>query len=397
MKKLFSTTPTLPTIVLVALSLPECSKAQIQDHLDELAALAITRGLKPIATFVQQLDRPNAKTWIGPGKVEEIATFLQCNKVDNVLFDDELSPSKVKNLSKLLQCKIWDRTLLILEIFAMRAKTAQAKTQVELAQYEYLLPRLTRMWTHLSRQKGGAGMQGTGEKELETDKRVIQKKIHLLKGRLDAIEKQGITQRKQRKNRVNVALVGYTNAGKSTLMQLLSKADTLIENKLFATLSTTVRKVVLNEIPFLLSDTVGFIRKLPHTLIQCFKSTLAEACQADLLLHVVDFSHASFQEHIHVVQRTLEGLGADTIPVILIFNKIDRVAADRLVFANKKIVNKPRLYLALQKKYSKQYQCPVVVISAKEKDNIEAMYTLLHQHVAKKYYQLYPQSQATST
>lgn len=392
MKKLFNTTPGLPTTVLVGLTLPGSSKVQTQEHLDELSALAITRGIKPVATFVQQLDQPDAKTWIGSGKVREIATFLQFNKVDSVLFDDELSPGKVKNLSKLLSCKVWDRTLLILEIFAMRAKTAQAKTQVELAQYQYLLPRLTKMWTHLSRQKGGAGMQGTGEKELETDRRIIQKKVLLLTKKLHTIERQHVTQGKQRQNRVNVALVGYTNAGKSTLMQLLSKTDTLIEDKLFATLSTTVRKVVLKDVPFLLSDTVGFIRKLPHTLIECFKSTLAEVCRADLVLHVVDFSHANFQEHIDVVQHTLEELGARTIPIILVFNKVDNASADILGLISKNIANKSRVYDVLQQKYSNQYKCPVTIISAQEKDNLEAMYTLLCQHVAKRYGQLYPQT-----
>ncbi|MEM7173652.1 MAG: GTPase HflX [Bacteroidota bacterium] len=388
MKKLISTTPPPPTTLLVGLTLPGTTKEETQAHLDELAALATTRGIKPIGQFVQKVDKPNSKTWIGKGKIQEIITFTQFNKVDSILFDDELSPGKIKNLAKLLPCKIWDRTLLILEIFAMRAQTAQAKTQVQLAQYQYLLPRLTRMWTHLSRQKGGAGMQGTGEKELETDKRIVQKKIHLLKEKLEAIEKQAITKSKQRNNQINVALVGYTNAGKSTLMQLLSKHETLIEDKLFATVSTTVRKVVINDLPFLLSDTVGFIRKLPHHLIECFKSTLHEVAQADFLLHVVDFSHPKFQAHIHTVNQTLHTLGAEAIPTMLILNKADQMPAA----APSTHLAKAPHYDSLQKKYRHLYHCPVALISAQKKENLPYMYKLLHQHISKKQQKLYPQN-----
>lgn len=393
MPQLFNTTPQQPTTVLVGLTLEGTSKVQTQDNLNELATLATTKGIVPIAKFMQQLDRPNPKTWIGAGKVEEIATFVQAKKVDSVLFDDELSPGKVKNLTKLLQCKVWDRTLLILEIFAMRAHTSQAKTQVELAQYQYLLPRLTNMWTHLSRQKGGAGMKGPGEKELETDKRIVQKKIHLLKEKLKDIERQGITQRAQRKKQVNVALVGYTNAGKSTLMHCLSKADVLIEDKLFATLTTTVRKVVLRNIPFLLADTVGFIRKLPHTLIECFKSTLTQVCKADLLLHVVDLSHPNFEEHIAVVQQTLTEIGAGAIPMILVFNKLDNLSATMLDANSKTLANQWTACTSLKKKYTKYHKCPVLVVSASQRINIVALRTLLYKHVVKKHNQMYPQVQ----
>ena len=390
-KKLVNTRPQPLTTILVGLTLPGISKQQTQRHLDELAQLAITRGIKPIARFSQELAHPHAKTWIGSGKVQEIATFVEVHKADSVLFDDELSPGKVKNLHKLLGCKVWDRTLLILEIFSMSAQTAQAKTQVKLAQYQYLLPRLTRMWSHLSRQKGsgGAGMQGTGEKELETDRRMVQEKIHRLKQALVAIEKQSMTQRKQRSSSVNVALVGYTNAGKSTLMQSLTKQDTVIEDKLFATLNTTVRKVVVDEIPFLLSDTVGFIRKLPHTLIASFKSTLAETCSADLLLHVVDFSHVNFEEHINVVKSTLKELGADTIPTILVFNKVDKACGEDIL--SDRWSYDSGGYHALQSKYTEKYKSPVVMVAAKEKKCMEGLYRVLYRYVSQRYYEIYPQ------
>ena len=375
-----------PTTVLVGLSLPGGSRAQTEENLNELASLALTRGVRPVASFLQQLDRPHARTWIGSGKVEEVATFVKANRVDSVLFDDELSPGKVKNLTKLLGCKVWDRTLLILEIFAMRAQTVQAKTQVELAQYQYLLPRLTKMWTHLSRQKGRAGMQGTGEKELETDRRMVQKKIHLLKHKLSLIAKQGATQRKRRKSCVNVALVGYTNAGKSTLMKALSRVDTLIEDKLFATLSTTVRKVVLRDVPFLLSDTVGFIHKLPPMLVACFTSTLAEVLHADLLLHVVDFSSPYFTHHIQVVKDTLKSLKAESIPMVLVFNKIDVVSEDRLEEGG---------YVEVAKGYAEVYECPVVVISAEKKINLSELKDVLYKEVSQRHARLYPQSKTS--
>lgn len=313
--------------VLIALVTLRQPLAKTEEYLTELAFLARTWGMEVAHKFIQRVDRPHHDTFVGKGKVAEIAAFIKAENISFAVFDDELSASQVRNLEKILSCQILDRSLLILNIFAMRAQTKQAKTQVELAQYQYLLPRLTRMWTHLSSQKGGsAGMRGPGEKELETDKRIIQDKITTLRERLSEIEKQCVTRSKSRVNFVRVALVGYTNVGKSTLMKLLSKSDTLAENKLFATVDATVRKVVLNGNPFLLTDTVGFIRKLPHTLVACFKSTLKEIKEADLLLHIVDASHAGFHEQITIVNQTLTEIGAENIPKILVFNKIDAIA-----------------------------------------------------------------------
>ena len=295
------------------------------EHLQELEQLACTRGIVVLKKFIQALDRPTLTTFIGSGKVEEIRIFIQENHVNLVIFDDDLNPSQVKNLEKTWQCNVWDRSYLILEIFAMNARTAQAKIQVELAQYEYLLPRLAGMWTHLSRQEGRIGTRGPGEKELETDKRIAQNKIQILKHKLAHIEKIAHTKRKQRTEHLNVALVGYTNVGKSTLMQSLSKKEVLVEDKLFATLSPTVRRVVIQDIHFLLADTVGFIRKLPTQLIESFKSTLSEACKADLLLHVADISHSGYIQHIEIVHKILEEIGAQDIPIILVLNKVDRI------------------------------------------------------------------------
>lgn len=310
--------------ILIALVTPQQPLAKTEEYLIELAFLADTWGVKIVKQFMQRIAYPHGATLVGKGKIEEIAAFIKAEKVDYAIFDDELSPSQVRNLEKLLSCQILDRSLLILNIFSMRAQTKQARTQVELAQYQYLLPRLTRMWTHLSSQKGGsAGMRGPGEKELETDKRIIQHKITKLREKLASIAQQCITRRKGRVDLVRVALVGYTNVGKSTLMKLLSKSDILADNKLFATVDATVSKVVLNGKPFLLTDTVGFIRKLPHTLVECFKSTLAETKEADLLLHIIDASHDSFQEQIDIVNQTLAEIGADNLPRILVFNKID--------------------------------------------------------------------------
>jgi GTP-binding protein HflX len=314
------------TGVLIALITPPQSLSKIEEYVTELAFLARTWGLEIVKRFMQRLDGPHGATFVGKGKIEEIATFIKAENIGYAVFDDELSPSQVRNLEKLLFCQILDRNLLIFNIFSMRAQTKQAKTQIELAQYQYLLPRLTRMWSHLSSQKGGsAGMRGPGEKELETDKRVIQNKITLLRERLADIEKQCTTRRKSRTDFIRVALVGYTNVGKSTLMKLLSKSEALSENKLFATVDATVRKIVLHGNSFLLTDTVGFIRKLPHTLVECFKSTLAEIKEADLLLHVIDASYTSFQEQIRVVNESLEEIGAGSKPRILVFNKIDSI------------------------------------------------------------------------
>lgn len=314
---------TEPT-VLVGLITPQQSETQVREYLDELAFLCETAGAQPIARFTQKLDQPNSVTFVGKGKLDEIRAYVQENEIGMVVFDDELSPKQLRNIEKELQTKILDRTSLILDIFARRAQTAHAKTQVELAQYQYMLPRLTGLWTHLERQRGGVGMRGPGEKQLETDRRIVLDKIARLKEELRDIDKQKSVQRKNRGKMVRVALVGYTNVGKSTLMNVLSKSEVFAENKLFATLDTTVRKVIIDNLPFLLSDTVGFIRKLPTQLVESFKSTLDEVREADLLVHVVDMSHPAFEEQIEVVNQTLAEITAgEEKPMLLLFNKID--------------------------------------------------------------------------
>lgn len=315
------------TAVLIGVTIQFENSETTEEHLNELEFLAMTAGAKTLKRFTQKMEYPHPKTYLGSGKLKEVKDFIKENEADMAIIDDELSPLQLKNLEKILECKVLDRTNLILDIFAGRAKTAQAKKQVELAQCEYLLPRLTKMWTHLSRQKGGIGMKGPGETEIETDRRIIRNKISLLKKKLQLIDKQNQTQRKNRGQKVRVALVGYTNAGKSTLMNLLSKADIFAEDKLFATLDTTVRKVVHEQIPYLLSDTVGFIRKLPHSLVESFKSTLDEVREADLLIHLVDISHSDYEHHIDVVNKTLEEIGASGKAVLLVFNKIDKLDA----------------------------------------------------------------------
>lgn len=381
--KLFDTAPAPHRAILVGVCLEGSqSMAETEAHLKELNELARTRGIKVEGEFIQRRKRFDGRTKIGKGKVEEIAMQVKSREIDSVLFDDELTPGQVRNLEKALKCKVWDRTLLILEIFAMHARTTQARAQVELAQYQYMLPRLKRMWTHLSRQGGGgkgAGMQGTGEKELETDKRIVQRKIHLLKEKLKVIDRQGEVRRGQRDHYVKVALVGYTNAGKSTLMQCLSKEEVLAEDKLFATLTTTVRKVVIQKIPFLLADTVGFIRKLPHTLIECFKSTLAEVREAHYLLHVVDVSHPQHDNHIKVVIDTLEEIGTQKIPMILVLNKIDLLDEDVSL-------------KEIEEKYHEKYNFPVVAVSAKSNQRLEQLRSVIHQEVAAMHQQLYPQN-----
>ena len=310
--------------VLVGLITPQQSETQVREYLDELAFLCETAGAQPIARFTQKLDQPNSVTFVGKGKLDEIRAYVQENEIGMVVFDDELSPKQLRNIEKELQTKILDRTGLILDIFARRAQTAHAKTQVELAQYQYMLPRLTGLWTHLERQRGGVGMRGPGEKQLETDRRIVLDKIAPLKEELRDIDKQKSVQRKNRGKMVRVALVGYTNVGKSTLMNVLSKSEVFAENKLFATLDTTVRKVIIDNLPFLLSDTVGFIRKLPTQLVESFKSTLDEVREADLLVHVVDMSHPAFEEQIEVVNQTLAEITAgEEKPMLLLFNKID--------------------------------------------------------------------------
>lgn len=310
--------------VLVGLITPQQSETQVREYLDELAFLCETAGAQPIARFTQKLDQPNSVTFVGKGKLDEIRAYVQENEIGMVVFDDELSPKQLRNIEKELQTKILDRTGLILDIFARRAQTAHAKTQVELAQYQYMLPRLTGLWTHLERQRGGVGMRGPGEKQLETDRRIVLDKIARLKEELRDIDKQKSVQRKNRGKMVRVALVGYTNVGKSTLMNVLSKSEVFAENKLFVTLDTTVRKVIIDNLPFLLSDTVGFIRKLPTQLVESFKSTLDEVREADLLVHVVDISHPAFEEQIEVVNQTLAEITAgEEKPMLLLFNKID--------------------------------------------------------------------------
>ena len=311
--------------VLIGLITPDVTKEQAYEYLDELAFLADTAGAKPVRNFTQKLPHPDNKTFLGKGKIEEVRLYAEENEIKLIIFDDDLSPSQIRNIEKIFgeETKVLDRSNLILDIFAGRAKTAQARTQVELAQYQYLLPRLTRMWTHLERQKGGIGMRGPGETQIETDRRIINDKIALLKKKLEKIDKQSSTRRKGRQDMIRVALVGYTNTGKSTLMNALAKSDIFAENKLFATLDTTVRKVVIGNLPFLLTDTVGFIRKLPHQLVESFKSTLDEVRESDLLVHVVDISNPKFEEQIEIVNKTIIELGVTDKPILIVFNKID--------------------------------------------------------------------------
>ena len=309
--------------VIVGIITQNQSEEKLNEYLDELEFLTFTAGGEVIKRFSQKLERPNPKTFLGTGKMEEINLYIKENNISTVIFDDELSPSQQKNISKILDCKILDRTNLILDIFAQRAETSYARTQVELAQCQYLLPRLSGMWTHLERQKGGIGLRGPGETEIETDRRIVRDRIALLKDKIKTIDKQMSVQRSNRGAMVRVALVGYTNVGKSTLMNVISKSEVFVENKLFATLDTTVRKVVIKNLPFLLSDTVGFIRKLPTQLVDSFKSTLDEVREADLLLHVVDISHPDFEEHINSVNQILQDIKSNDKPTIMVFNKID--------------------------------------------------------------------------
>lgn len=318
------------TAVLIGIINQYQDEEKSKEYLDELEFLTYTAGGEVIKRFQQKLDKPNPKTFIGSGKMEEVREFVKAHEIGTAIFDDELSPAQQKNIEKILKCKVVDRTYLILDIFSQRAQTSYARTQVELAQYEYLLPRLAGLWTHLERQRGGIGMRGPGETEIETDRRIVRDKITLLKRKLKTIDKQMAVQRGNRGSLVRVALVGYTNVGKSTLMNVISKSDIFAENKLFATLDTTVRKVVIRNLPFLLSDTVGFIRKLPTQLIESFKSTLDEVREADLLLHVVDISHPQFQDHIDSVNHTLDEINAQDKPCLMVFNKIDKYKAENI-------------------------------------------------------------------
>ena len=377
--------------VLIGLITPLQNEEKADEYLDELAFLADTAGAEPVKRFVQRLDYPNPTTFVGPGKLEEINGYVKENEISLAVFDDELSPRQLRNIEKELQIKVLDRTALILDIFAKRAQTAYAKTQVELAQYQYMLPRLTGLWTHLERQRGGIGMRGPGETQIETDRRIILSKIAKLKEDLNEIDRQMVTQRKNRGKMVRVALVGYTNVGKSTLMNLLSKSDVFAENKLFATLDTTVRKVVIHNLPFLLSDTVGFIRKLPTQLVESFKSTLDEVREADLLVHVVDISHPSFEEQIEVVAATLSELDKEEKPVIMVFNKID--AFSYIPKEEDDLTPSTRENLTLEelkKTWMGKLHDNCIFISARERQNIEELKSLLYDRVKEIHVERYP-------
>ncbi len=363
----------------------------VNDYLKELAFLAETAGALPLKQYIQKLDIPNPRTFIGAGKLEEIRYFINTHDVDIAIFDDDLSPSQLRNIESELNIRILDRTNLILDIFARRAKTAHAKTQVELAQYQYLLPRLTRMWTHLERQKGGIGLRGPGETEIETDRRIIRDKIAKLKSDLIKIDKQKSTQRKNRGKLVRVSMVGYTNVGKSTLMNLLSKSEVFAENKLFATLDTTVRKVVIGNLPFLLSDTVGFIRKLPHHLVESFKSTLDELRESDILLHIVDISHPNFEEQINIVNQTLYEISANNKPTYLIFNKIDAYSYIRKDDDDLAPRTKENYTLGeLKNTWMAKNNSSSIFISATKKENIDELKELLYNEVKKIHITRYP-------
>ena len=377
--------------VLVGLITPDQNERQAKEYLDELEFLAETAGIKPVKQFYQRLDRPHAVTFVGSGKLQEIKEYVVENEIGIVVFDDELSAKQLRNIEKELKVRILDRTNLILDIFAHRAQTAHAKTQVELAQYKYMLPRLTRLWTHLERQRGGVGMRGPGETQLETDKRIIQDRISKLKKELIEIDRQKSSQRKNRGKMVRAALVGYTNVGKSTLMNLLSKSEIFAENKLFATLDTTVRKVIVENLPFLLSDTVGFIRKLPTELVESFKSTLDEVREADLLLHVVDISHPTFEEQIEVVNKTLAEIGAEDKPVILVFNKIDAFTFVQKEEDDLTPLTRENISLnELKETWMNKLPENCIFISAKNKVNIDALKSLLYERVKAIHIQRFP-------
>lgn len=378
----------IESAVLVAVINQQQSAEKAEEYLDELAFLAETAGILTVKRFTQRLDKPDTRTFIGKGKLAEVQFYIQENEVETVIFDDDLSPSQLRNIENTLKIKVYDRSLLILDIFLRRAQTAQARTQVELARFEYLLPRLTRMWTHLERQRGGTGTRGgAGEKEIETDKRAIRNQIALLKEKLKKIERQAATRRKSRSAVVRVALVGYTNVGKSTLMTLLSKSDVFAEDKLFATVDSTVRKVNMENIPFLLSDTVGFIRKLPHSLIESFKSTLDEVREADILLHVVDVAHPAYEEQIEVVNKTLKELSASDKPTILVFNKVDRFSMDEEALEGEEAVSPLE---KLKASYIGKSGFDTVFISASNRINIDELRSKLIAKVKEKHYSIYP-------
>ena len=379
--------------VLVGLITPDVSQEQAYEYLDELAFLAKTAGAKPIRNFTQRLPHPDNKTFLGKGKIEEVLLFAEENEIKLIIFDDDLNPSQIRNIEKIFgeETKILDRSNLILDIFASRAKTAQARTQVELAQYQYLLPRLTRMWTHLERQKGGIGMRGPGETQIETDRRIIKDKIALLKKKLQKIDKQSSTRRKGREHLIRVALVGYTNAGKSTLMNKLAKSEVFAENKLFATLDTTVRKVVIGNLPFLLTDTVGFIRKLPHQLVESFKSTLDEVREADFLIHLVDISNPNFEDHIDVVNKTISELGINDKPTLLLFNKIDAYTFIEKEEDDSTPATKENLSLEdLQKTWMAKMEGDAMFISALNKTHFDEMRDEMYNRIKQLHEIRYP-------
>jgi len=383
--------PITETAVLVGLITQNQDETKAREYLDELAFLADTAGAEVKKHFLQRLDIPNHATFVGSGKLEEINEYIKSHDIGTVIFDDDLSPTQLRNIEKVLECKVLDRTFLILDIFAKRAQTAHAKTQVELAQYQYMLPRLTRMWTHLERQRGGIGMRGPGESQIETDRRIVLDKIALLKEQLIKIDKQKTTQRKNRGRLVRVALVGYTNVGKSTMMNLLSKSEVFAENKLFATLDTTVRKMVVGNLPFLLADTVGFIRKLPHGLVESFKSTLDEVRESDILMHVVDISHPGFEEQIEVVNRTLNEIKAGDKPTIYVFNKIDA-----FTFIEKHeddLSPRTKSNISLEEwenSWMATNNTPSLFVSARTKENIEGLKKTLYEEVKKIHIMRFP-------
>lgn len=387
MTQYYSTHPPKETAVLVALATNHQSPAKTKEYLEELKFLATTMGVVTTKMFIQKAHAADVRSFVGKGKLAEISEFVKSRETDMVIFDDDLSPSQLRNLEEELDCKIYDRSLLILDIFLKRAKTSQARTQVELARYQYLLPRLTRLWTHLERQRGGTGTRGgAGEMEIETDRRVIRKQITVLKKKLDKIDRQAITQRKSRGNIVKVALVGYTNVGKSTIMKLMTKADVFVEDKLFATVDSTIRKVVINRIPFLLTDTVGFIRKLPHALVESFKSTLDDVRDADILLHVVDISHPSFEEQIKVVNDTLKELESLDKPTIVAFNKIDKLKDALTPEGQENEISGQHIASGVTV-LSNVYK---VIISAATKENVPQLRELLFNEVEKIHMTIFP-------
>jgi GTP-binding protein HflX len=378
--------------VLIGVITQQQVETQSTEYLDELEFLTATAGGVVVKRFVQKMERPHPKTFLGTGKLEDVKAYIESNNIGTAIFDDELSPAQLRNIEKVLDCKILDRTNLILDIFAQRAQSSSARTQVELAQHQYLLPRLTRLWTHLDKQKGGIGMRGPGETEIETDRRIINDRIVLLKNKLKTIDKQMATQRKNRGRMVRVALVGYTNVGKSTLMNVISKSDVFAEDKLFATLDTTVRKVVIKNIPFLMTDTVGFIRKLPTQLVESFKSTLDEVREADLLLHVVDISHPNFEDHIASVNTILDDIKCADKPTVMVFNKIDAYEHET-IDADDLVTEKGKEHYTLQdweKTWMNDYDAESIFISALNKENLEDFKEKTYEEVKKIHIERFP-------